>query len=203
MATATGKGRCITCGKEKRVVRCEGCSQLFCFDHLPDHRQQLSAQLDEIEVNRDVFRQTLTEQTTNPKKHSLIKQIDRWEEDSMRKIQQTAQACRQLILQHTTEHINQIEVNLVKLTDELRLTRQENDFNEIDLCEFEQKLTQLTEELNNPSNLSIRNDSLPLINKISVVISSREFVIDMAEFMRRLIYKRRSSLSEGLTKRNL
>jgi phage regulator Rha-like protein len=174
MATATGKGRCVICGKEKRAVRCEGCSQLFCFDHLPDHRQELSIQLDEIEVNRDLLRQTITEQTTNPKKHSLIKQIDQWEEDSIKIIQQTAKGCRQLVLQHTAKHIDQIEVNLVKLTDGLRQTRQENDFNEIDLRELKQKLTQLAEELDKPSNVSIQQNSASLINKISVVVSSRK-----------------------------
>jgi chromosome segregation ATPase len=176
MTTATGKGRCIICGKEKRAVRCEGCSQLFCFDHLPDHRQELSIQLDQIEVNRDLLRQTITEQTTNPKKHSLMKQIDQWEDDSIRKIQEIAKECRQLILQHTTKHIDQIEVNLAKLTDGLRQTRQENDFNEIDLQELKQKLTQLAEELDKPSNVSIEHDSASLVNKISVVVSSRKCI---------------------------
>ena len=59
--------------------------QIFCFNHLTDHRQELSQQLDEIEINRDIFRQTLNEQINNPKKHSLIKQIDQWEEDSIEK----------------------------------------------------------------------------------------------------------------------
>jgi hypothetical protein len=177
MATATGKDRCITCGKEKRAVRCEGCSQLFCFDHLPDHRQQLSTQLDDIEVHRDIFRQTLNEQTTNPKKHSLITQIDQWEEDSIRKIQQTANECRQQILQHSSEYINNIEIALVKLTDQLRQARRENDFNEIDLHEFRRKLTQLVEELDKPKNISIQQNSSSLVNKICVVISSRKCII--------------------------
>jgi len=176
MATLTGKGRCITCGKEKPVVKCEGCSQLFCFDHLPNHLEELSVQLVEIEINRDIFRQTLTEQKTNPKKYSLIKQIDEWEEDAIKQIQQTAKECRQLILQHSSDHIHQIEINLVNLTDELRLTRQENDFNEIDLREFKQKLTHLEEELNNPWNIYIQRDSASLINKISVIVPSRECV---------------------------
>jgi hypothetical protein len=176
MATATGKSRCITCGKEKSAVRCEGCLKTFCFSHLNEHRQELSVQLDDIEVKRDLFRQTLTEQTKNPNKHSLIKQIDQWEQDSMRKIQQTAKECRELILQHTTGHIHQIEVDFTKLTDQLRETRQENDFNEIDLRQLRQKLTELAEKLDKPSNISIQQDSASLINKISVVASSRKFI---------------------------
>jgi hypothetical protein len=177
MASATGRGRCITCGKEKRAVKCEGCSQLFCFDHLPDHRQQLSIQLDQIEVYRDIFRQTLTEQTNNPNKHSLIKQIDQWEQHSITKIQQTAKKCRQQIFQYTIEHINNIEINLTKLTDQLRQTRKENDFNEIDLQEFRQKLTQLVEELDKFKNISIQSNSNSLVNEICVVISSRKCII--------------------------
>src|SRR5690348_2978021 len=63
MATATGKARCVICEKEKSTLRCEGCLQTFCYNHVADHRQQLSKQFDEIEVTRDLFRQTLTEQT--------------------------------------------------------------------------------------------------------------------------------------------
>jgi hypothetical protein len=70
MATETGQGRCIKCGRERRVVRCEGCQQLFCFNDLPNHHQELSGQLDEIEINHDIFRRTLTEQTNNLKNHS-------------------------------------------------------------------------------------------------------------------------------------
>jgi uncharacterized Fe-S cluster-containing radical SAM superfamily protein len=176
MATATGKALCITCNKEKSAVRCEGCQQIFCRNHLTDHCQELSEQLDEIEINRDLFQQTLNEQINDPQKHFLIKQINKWEYDSIEKIQQTAKECRHLLLEHTTEHFNKIEINLTKLTDELRKTRQENDFNEIDLNHLKQKLTQLTKELDNPSNVSIQQDSKSFINKISVVISSGKCV---------------------------
>jgi hypothetical protein len=179
MGIETSKAHCIKCGKERAMSKCAGCSQGFCYNHLTNHRQELSTQLDEIEVNRDIFCQTFTEQTTDLKKHSLIKQIDKWEDDSIRKIQQTAKECRQLILKPITEHINQMKVNLAKLTDQLRRTRQEDDYNEINLYELKHKLIQLVEEFNTPSNISIRNESAPLVNKISVVVSCRKFVIDM------------------------
>jgi len=172
MTTATGKARCITCGKKKSAVRCEGCLQIFCRIHLTDHCQELSQQLDEIEINRDLFRQTLNEQTNDRQKHFLIKQIDKWEKGSIQKIQQTAEECRQILHQHTTKHFNQIEINLTKLTDQLRQIRQENDFNEIDLKYLQQKLTELEKELDQPLNISIQQDSTSLINKISIVVSS-------------------------------
>ncbi len=56
----------------------------------------------------------------------------------------------------------------------MKQIRQENDFNEINLQQLKQNLTELIEELDKPSNISIRNDSLLLINKISVLVSSRK-----------------------------
>ncbi len=69
-----------------------------------------------------------------------------------------------------------MEVDLTKLTNQLRETRQENDFNEIDLRQLKKKLTELTEELDKPRNISIEHGSTSLVNKITVVVSSRKCV---------------------------
>jgi hypothetical protein len=109
MATSIIKNHCIICGKEiKALCKCEGCSQTFCFNHVDDDRQQLNKQLDEIEVTRDLFRQTLTEQTLDRQKHPLIEQINQWEEDSIDKIKQIAEEARQSIIKYTNEHRNKI-----------------------------------------------------------------------------------------------
>ncbi|CAF1512149.1 unnamed protein product, partial [Rotaria sp. Silwood1] len=171
MATSTGKPRCITCGKEKAIMKCGGCSQDFCFNHITDHRQELSKALDEIEVNRDLFRQTLTQQTRDPKKHALIQQVDQWERDSINDIRKTAEEARQLLLAHTAEYLNEIEIKLNKLTNQLRESRQENDFYETDLRQWSEELTRLTNELHKPANINLRQDT-PLINKISVNVIS-------------------------------
>ena len=83
MATANSKARCVICGKEKATLICGGCSQDFCYKHLGDHRQELSKELDDIEVTRDLFRQTFNEQISDPEKHSIIKQINTWERFSL------------------------------------------------------------------------------------------------------------------------
>jgi len=41
---------------------------------------------------------------------------------------------------------------------------------------LKQKLTHLAEELDKPSNVSIEHDSASLVNKISVVVSSRKCI---------------------------
>jgi predicted nucleic acid-binding Zn-ribbon protein len=167
MAASTSRTHCVTCRQERIAYKCEGCSGNFCFDHLADHRRALGEQLERVEDERNSFRQTLTEQAVNPQKHSLIQQINKWEQDSINKIQQTADKARQLLI----EHIGKIEIKLSELTEQLKQTRKENDFNEIHLNQLKNKLKELKDELNKPSNISIQQDSSSFINKISVVIS--------------------------------
>jgi chromosome segregation ATPase len=172
MATAAGRNRCVTCEKVKATSRCGGCLQEFCYNDFGHHRQELNKQLDEVEVTRDLFRQTLTDQTTDPQKHSLIQQINDWERDSIKKIRQTAEEARQTLIKHTIEHIGKVELDLTKLTDQLRQSREEDDFFETDLLHWNEELTRLTKELAKPSNVNLRQNSTSLINKISVDITS-------------------------------
>jgi DNA repair exonuclease SbcCD ATPase subunit len=186
MATVTGKIQCVICKKEKSAVRCEGCLQIFCRIHLNDHSQQLSQQLDDIEINRDLFRQTLNEQINHPQKHVLIKQIDKWESDSIEIIQKTAKECREKLLQHTNQHFNQMEMNLTKLTNKMREIRQENDFNEIDLNNLKQKLTELEKQLDQIPNVYIQEDSTTFVKKLSVIISSSKYVFIICKLLIRI-----------------
>ena len=173
MATTPAKNRCAICSKEKASFKCEGCAQTFCFNHVSDHRQQLNQQLDEIEVNRDLFRQTLTEQNTLPQKHPLINQIDQWEHDSIDKIHRTADKARQQILKYGTKYTTEIEDKLAKLTDQLREGRQGNDFVETDLVHWREELDRLVNELAVPSHISIRQDTNSLVRNILVDVHGR------------------------------
>ncbi|CAF1214591.1 unnamed protein product [Adineta steineri] len=165
------KSRCIICDKEKRAVRCEGCLQLFCYDHLTDHRQELNKQLDYVERTRDVFRQTLNEQMNHPQIGLLVKQIDIWEDDSIKTIRETASEYRQLLAKNTSKNSQELEANLAALSEQIRRIRQENDFNEVDLAHFNQKLKQLAEKLFTLSSVSIPQDPTPLIYKLSISTS--------------------------------
>lgn len=172
MATAAGKNHCALCGKDKASFRCGGCMQDFCYNHVTYHRQQLNNELDEIEATRDLFRQTLTERSSDRQKHALIEVVNRWEEEAIKQVTKTAEEARQLVLRHTEKYFENIEEKLGKLTNELRQNRQENDFVETDLNNWTHQLKRLTEELDKPANVTIRHDSTPLIPKIFIEISS-------------------------------
>jgi hypothetical protein len=172
MATATGKTRCVICSKEKATIRCGGCFEEYCFNHMTDHRQQLNTQLDEVEINRDLFRQSLTQQIEQPNNQTLIQQINQWEIKSIAIIQQTAEEARKVILNNFNEYQHRLEIKLNELTNQIRDSRHENDFNEINLRQFQEELDLLTAELTKPMTISIQEDTTSLINKVSVHVSS-------------------------------
>jgi hypothetical protein len=175
MATETGKTSCIVCSKEKATITCGGCRENFCYQHWESHRQELNKQIDEIEVNRDLFRQSLTQQTKQPDNHILIQQIDQWKQKSIKIIEQVAEEAKKTVLKITHGNIHQMEERLNKLTMQLRQSREDDDVNEISLHRFREELERLTKELTKPQNISIREDSTSFINKIYVDVSGNNY----------------------------
>ncbi|CAF1372679.1 unnamed protein product [Adineta steineri] len=171
MAIANSRVKCSICNKANATCLCSGCSKDFCFQHLTEHRQILHRQLDEIINNHDQFQQTIIQQKQNPLNSSLIQQINQWEKNSVHQIQQTAEECRQTLMKLTQKSINDVENKFVKLSQNLKEVREENEFNEIDLNNFQLKLTQITNEFLQPANISIRQDSQEFIKKISIISS--------------------------------
>jgi hypothetical protein len=90
---------CTICSsKGIGIFKCQGCSNVFCRKHVSEHRDNLRYQLDEIIHEHDQIYQ-LINQSTNAY-DPLMNEIDQWEENSIKKIQQVAQNIRDDILQH-------------------------------------------------------------------------------------------------------
>ncbi|CAF4019525.1 unnamed protein product [Adineta steineri] len=175
MATENNKTQCSVCNKENNTYNCKKCSNEFCLPHFTEHRQRIEAQLEAIINDHDQFQQTIIQQKRNPHNSSLIEQINQWETNSIEKIQQTAQQCRETLMKLTQKLINNVERQFIELSKKLKEIRQKNEFNEIDLNNFQLKLTQITEEFVQPSNISIRQDSQEFIKKISVISSFESY----------------------------
>jgi hypothetical protein len=84
-----------------------------------------------------------------------------------------------LILINAIEHFHEIEIKLKKLTKELKQIRGDSDFNEINLNQLKQKLKSLEEQLNKPSNISMRQKDCSFINKILVFISFGKCIMNI------------------------
>ncbi|CAF1364131.1 unnamed protein product [Adineta steineri] len=182
MTTANIRVQCSICNKGNTTYICRGCSKDFCFQHLTEHRQILHRQLDEIINDHDQFQQTIIQQKQNLLNSPLVQQINEWEKNSVEKIQQTAEECRETAMNLTQKLINNIEKTFIELSRKLKGICEENEFNEIDLNNFQSKLTQITKESLQPSNISIQQDSQEFIKKISVISSFEQIQTEKNQF---------------------
>ncbi|CAF1268651.1 unnamed protein product [Adineta steineri] len=171
MAMANNKTQCFTCKKEKITYSCEGCSQRFCLVHLNEHKQILNDELNHIINDYDQFKQTINEQKQNPQNHSLIKQINQWERNSIEKIQQKAKECRETVIGYSQRFINDVEMKFNDLSEQIKQIHKENDFNEINLNHLTDRLIEIKEELSSSSKIAIQQDSKSFINKIWIISS--------------------------------
>jgi DNA repair exonuclease SbcCD ATPase subunit len=171
MATPVAQNRCVTCEMSKASYKCEGCQRFFCLRHLSDHIQELIQQLDKIENQRNIFKQTLEEQIKHPLEYFLVQQIDQWETKSIQTIKQRANEAKYI----THGYFEKIEMNLQSLTEKIEEYQNENDFNETNVNQLKSQLADLEKQLNQPENIRIEEGST-LIKKINVITSfSRKF----------------------------
>lgn len=178
MEAATENPTCVTCHKEKSVVRCEGCLQIFCYDHFNNHRQEFHQQFQEIQNKYDLLREELNKVKDDPRKHSFIQEIDQWESNAIELIQKSAQTCREKVLEQTDGHFKQMVVALTGLKDQIAKLGKENDLNEIDLNFLRERLRQLDKEFNRIPNMTIAEDSTILVRNLSILPSVRKYTFD-------------------------
>jgi hypothetical protein len=170
MATANIKTPCSICEVETSTFLCRGCSRDFCFNHLTEHRQLLTTQLHYVQNDFNEFRQRIIDLKNNPEQHLLIEEIDQWEIDSIKKIKQRAKECRETLINYTTKIINRVEIKLNNSNEQLVPLHNKTEYNEIDLDRFKGILEDLKTELNQPTNLQIKQQSNSFINECSVIL---------------------------------
>ena len=179
MATvASNRTLCDICKKSRGISKCEGCDRIFCYNHFTDHRQQLNQDMDEIEVCHDLCRQTLAEQKNDHSLHSLMEQIYEWERNAIRKVQIAADQAREMLQNQTVKYFTNIESQLNEITRQLKQSREDNDFVETDLVNWKEKLNQLTQDISKSIDVSLREDSKPIVNSIKCIISKSQVIID-------------------------
>jgi seryl-tRNA synthetase len=169
MATSHIQTKCSICNQETCTFICTGCSTGFCFHHLTEHRQTLQTKLQDIQNDFNQFRQTIIEQINQPEKRSTIEKINQWEINSIEKIKQTAKECREILSNYTNTILDEIKLKLDDPNEQPIITEGKNDFNEIHLNKFQEKLNQLKEKLLDQSkNILIKQPAISFINQIYI-----------------------------------
>ncbi|CAF1442805.1 unnamed protein product [Rotaria sp. Silwood1] len=183
-SSSSSRTPCTSDGcKTVGILKCEGCSQIFCRKHVNEHRDLLSHQLDEIVFEHDTLQQMILEEKNKEKNyHPQLKQIDKWERDSIKKIQQTANEARQQIETLIGSQKEIVSKELYNLAEELKKARIDDDFVETDLRKWTSMLKKIQHDVADvcPSTTISEDPTKPLVAKI-FVSSTRQLHLEQDE----------------------
>jgi hypothetical protein len=146
---------CIRCEKGGGILTCGGCQQWYCTKHLLEHRQELTTQMDHIGQECDLFQRDLNQEN---EKHPLVSRIDAWEQQSIKMIQLAAEEARKDLQQYLDHNMTQLKTTLFQITKSLQASRESDDYTEIDLNKWIERLKQLRERLEKPTTIDIIDD---------------------------------------------
>ena len=84
--TTKNKKACVKCtdvANTNGLFMCDGCHNMFCARHVGKHRDELNSQLENVVHEHNLIQEQLNREPSN---HSLMKEIDRWEQITIIKI---------------------------------------------------------------------------------------------------------------------
>lgn len=154
-SSVTNKQPCVKCDKGGGVATCGGCQRWFCAKHFNEHRQELATDMDHLGEEHDLLQRDLSQ---NDNAHDLLSCVSDWEQKSIKKIQAAAEQARMDIQKHLDYNKQQMQMSLGRMTDELRSSRQSDDYTEIDLKKWLERIKELREMLDKPSSIRIIDD---------------------------------------------
>jgi hypothetical protein len=170
---------CATCGKTAGIFTCRGCDENFCLPHTNEHRAAIEKQMDNIIHIHDQFKQAISGQATDEFHQSLTRQIERWEQESIRKIQQVANDTRQQLAIIVRDRTENIKEKVTQITLQIKQARIHGEFFENDIKEWSDKLKKFQQLLAKQQKIKINLDknSIPFISKISLHDLSNDSLI--------------------------
>ena len=157
--------QCVTCSKSGGILICDGCQQTFCGKHVIEHRQELANQLDGIMQEHDLLQQELTRSSDE---HVLLQKINKWEKESITKIQVAAEAARADLREMIENSKKQLSRSCHDIAVNLRSSREADDFSENDLNRWTQQLKELKLEVISPSSVQLIEDERSVIRLITI-----------------------------------
>ena len=158
--------RCTLCTNTETTnfFTCIGCSQIFCIEHINEHKKTLNEQLDKLINNND----QLQESYENCRYPSMRK-IDEWEQESIIKIHQIADEIRKELMKKFEKSTNHFSNQWKNLSEEIKIIRNMNEFSEIDLEQLLNKVNKFKTSLLSLPTIGFQDDMIISKPTISII----------------------------------
>jgi hypothetical protein len=168
-SSSFGNKQCVLCNKNGGILTCDGCQQAFCGKHVIEHRQQLTIQLENIMQEHDIIQQDIGQP---PDSHPVIEKIDKWEKESITKIQVAAGKARADLRQILDSSHERLANVCRDVATKLRDAREAENFSEIDLARWIQRLNEVKLQVKSLSMIHAVEDNNSAVHLIKIMQSS-------------------------------
>ena len=173
MSSISSPNLCIKCSKGRAQTICSGCQQGLCLKHFREHRQELTHEMEGVSQQHIALHQDFVSPNNN--QHPLSIRINNWEQRSIERIRQVANEVRQNLEEHLNTNKRKLQRSLDELTTDLRSSRDNEDYTEIELQRWLNQLKELRQQLFQPSTIEINQDGDDFLEKISLIkLESKE-----------------------------
>ena len=137
---------------------CNRCQQSFCTPHFAKHREDLSVKVESTIQEHNLLRHALSDRTRIA---SLGARINQWEQESILRIQTAAATARRDLEASVDRAKHDLETRMSELAQEIQRCRDSDDYAEMDIQRWSDRLVELQQMLERSSMVNIENDSNP------------------------------------------
>ena len=150
---------CQICQKPEAFFTCQNCRGDFCEDHINAHQEPASPHREDVLREHQEVQAMIDAYRMPSAQHPLLVEINRWERQSIEKIQQTASEVRLQLANVIDDHLTRIERALEHLKD-----------NERALYQWSNRVDRLRAALISPETIQLReeqgDEDVPFISKL-------------------------------------
>lgn len=164
---------CVKCSKVLGHIICGGCQQWMCKEHFHEHQQQIEQMMDHVVQEHDEMRQHMMSEEGETAAH-LLSLVDAWEKRSIETIRRVADDTRTEIRQKSLESKIEVLKSLESIGKELKEKHQTNDYTEIELNAWLERIKSLKQELNKSFDLDVLYADEELSNRIRFIQLRRQ-----------------------------
>ncbi|CAF1493924.1 unnamed protein product [Didymodactylos carnosus] len=132
---------------------CKGCETIYSTSHFQQHRQQLAQQLDKIVHQHNLLQELLyptsssSMQENNIKQSDLLKIIEQWKYETIKRIEDAAELAQQQVTQLMNETTDKVKKDFRLVANEITHSQSEDNYVEQDLDSWTEQLNKLKQQL--------------------------------------------------------
>ncbi|CAF1490133.1 unnamed protein product, partial [Didymodactylos carnosus] len=151
MASKYGNIHCKECARG--IMICKGCETIYSTSHFQQHRQQLAQQLDKIVHQHNLLQELLyptsssSMQENNIKQSDLLKIIEQWKYETIKRIEDAAELAQQQVTQLMNETTDKVKKDFRLVANEITHSQSEDNYVEQDLDSWTEQLNKLKQQL--------------------------------------------------------